>query len=38
MDFTINTVASFEMIPTSSVVVNPSASVATKSPMEVIAC
>ncbi|KAH0639649.1 hypothetical protein KY285_036235 [Solanum tuberosum] len=37
MDSTINTIASFEMIPTSSVAANPSASVATKSPMEVIA-
>ncbi|KAH0635706.1 hypothetical protein KY289_035621 [Solanum tuberosum] len=37
MDSTINTVASSEMIPTSSVVANPNASVATKSPMEVIA-
>ncbi|KAH0635723.1 hypothetical protein KY289_035638 [Solanum tuberosum] len=37
MDSTINTVASSEMIPTSSVVANPSASVATESPMEVIA-
>ncbi|XP_015081253.1 uncharacterized protein LOC107024815 [Solanum pennellii] len=37
MDHTINTVASSEMIPTLSVVANPSASVATESPMEVIA-
>ncbi|KAK4729784.1 hypothetical protein R3W88_022772 [Solanum pinnatisectum] len=37
MDSTINTVASFEMIATPSVAANPSASVATKSPIEVIA-
>ncbi|KAG5580184.1 hypothetical protein H5410_050811 [Solanum commersonii] len=37
MDSTINTVASFEMIPTSSIAANPSTTVATKSPMEVIA-
>ncbi|KAH0685998.1 hypothetical protein KY285_016539 [Solanum tuberosum] len=37
MDSTINTAASSEMIPTSSVAANPSASVATESPMEVIA-
>ncbi|KAH0689363.1 hypothetical protein KY289_016721 [Solanum tuberosum] len=37
MDSTINTVVSSEMTPTSSVASNPSASVATKSPMEVIA-
>ncbi|KAK6782469.1 hypothetical protein RDI58_020265 [Solanum bulbocastanum] len=36
MDSTINTVASFEMIPTSSIA-NPSTSVVTESPMEVIA-
>ncbi|KAH0657793.1 hypothetical protein KY290_027361 [Solanum tuberosum] len=38
MDSTINTIASSEMIPTSSTAANPSASIATKSPMEVIAC
>ncbi|KAG5597104.1 hypothetical protein H5410_038336 [Solanum commersonii] len=37
MDPTINTVASSEMIPTPSGAANPSASVATESPMEVIA-
>ncbi|KAG5608928.1 hypothetical protein H5410_020209 [Solanum commersonii] len=37
MDPTINTVASSEMIPTSSIAANPSASIATESPMEVIA-
>ncbi|TMW84132.1 hypothetical protein EJD97_025730 [Solanum chilense] len=37
MDSTIRTVASSEMIPISSVAANPSASVATESPMEVIA-
>ncbi|KAG5598720.1 hypothetical protein H5410_030090 [Solanum commersonii] len=37
MDSTINTVASFEMIATLSVAFNPSASVATESPMEAIA-
>ncbi|KAH0650571.1 hypothetical protein KY284_030483 [Solanum tuberosum] len=37
MDSTINTVASSDMIPTPSVAANPSASVATESPMEVIA-
>ncbi|KAG5614806.1 hypothetical protein H5410_014630 [Solanum commersonii] len=37
MDSTINTVASSEMIPTSSVAANPRASIATESPMEVIA-
>ncbi|KAG5616430.1 hypothetical protein H5410_016254 [Solanum commersonii] len=37
MDPTINTVASSEMIPTPSVAANPSAPVATESPMEVIA-
>ncbi|KAG5597242.1 hypothetical protein H5410_038474 [Solanum commersonii] len=37
MDSTINTVVSSKIIPTSSVAANPSASVATKSPMEVIA-
>uniref|UniRef100_M1DJL7 Uncharacterized protein n=1 Tax=Solanum tuberosum TaxID=4113 RepID=M1DJL7_SOLTU len=37
MDSTINTVASSEMIPTSSVAANPSASVAIESPMKVIA-
>ncbi|XP_049388071.1 uncharacterized protein LOC125852375 [Solanum stenotomum] len=37
MDSTINTVASSEIIPTPSVAANPSASVATESPMEVIA-
>ncbi|KAK4737682.1 hypothetical protein R3W88_001379 [Solanum pinnatisectum] len=36
MDFTINTVASSEIIPTSSIAAYPSSSVATKSPMEVI--
>ncbi|KAK4707353.1 hypothetical protein R3W88_033080 [Solanum pinnatisectum] len=38
MDSTINTVALSEMMPTSSIAANPSASVATESPMEVIAC
>ncbi|KAH0669247.1 hypothetical protein KY285_023406 [Solanum tuberosum] len=38
MDSTINTSTSFEMIPTSSIAANPSASVAIESPMEVIAC
>ncbi|KAK4713325.1 hypothetical protein R3W88_019232 [Solanum pinnatisectum] len=37
MDFTINTVASSEMIPTSTVAANPGALVATKSSIEVIA-
>ncbi|KAH0683510.1 hypothetical protein KY290_022133 [Solanum tuberosum] len=36
MDSTINTVALSEMIPTSSIAANPSVSVATKSPIEVI--
>ncbi|KAK6777689.1 hypothetical protein RDI58_024407 [Solanum bulbocastanum] len=34
MDFTINTVALSEMIPTASIKVNPGASVETESPME----
>ncbi|KAH0724899.1 hypothetical protein KY284_000764 [Solanum tuberosum] len=38
MDSTINTVASFEMIPTPSVASNPSASITIESLMEVIAC
>ncbi|XP_015076896.1 uncharacterized protein LOC107020879 [Solanum pennellii] len=37
MDPTIHTVASSEMIPTSSIAANPSASLATESPTEVIA-
>ncbi|KAG5605110.1 hypothetical protein H5410_026602 [Solanum commersonii] len=37
MDSTINTSTLSEMIPTSSIAANPSASVATESPMEVIA-
>ncbi|XP_049381418.1 uncharacterized protein LOC125845986 [Solanum stenotomum] len=37
MDPTINTIASSEMIPIPSVAANPSASIATESPMEVIA-
>ncbi|KAK4730952.1 hypothetical protein R3W88_023940 [Solanum pinnatisectum] len=37
MDSTINMVASSEMIPTPSVAANPSSSVVTESPMEVIA-
>ncbi|KAG5575588.1 hypothetical protein H5410_055722 [Solanum commersonii] len=37
MDSAINTFVSSEMIPTSSVAINLSASVATESPMEVIA-
>ncbi|TMW95685.1 hypothetical protein EJD97_008490 [Solanum chilense] len=38
MDFTINTVASSEMIPSSSVAANSSSSIEIESPMEVIAC
>ncbi|KAH0632830.1 hypothetical protein KY284_035616 [Solanum tuberosum] len=36
MDTTINTVTSSEMIPTSSVVTNPSSSIAIETPMEAI--
>ncbi|KAH0737525.1 hypothetical protein KY290_036230 [Solanum tuberosum] len=38
MDTTINTVTSSKMIPTSSVVTNPSASIAIETPMEAIVC